>query len=112
MRNEFLNKIDEFLVQFGFVKENDSYIKQFQSRTNQQIVINGQQMGSPIINNKVNINLLGEGAIINEDESEVPFELIEFIVEQNNQIVMETNMTFYYNEIETFKNFFNQIFQS
>lgn len=109
MKDDFVSQMNDYLVQLGFVKENDSYIKKEYVHSNQQVVINGQVIKSPPIEVEVKVELLGTGLVIGEEENQTEFELINFTLKQNNEIVKEINYSYYYN-FDEFVNIFNNFF--
>ena len=110
MKDEFLSQVNNYLAQQGFVEENDSYIKKGYVYSNQQVVINGQVIKSPPVEVELIVELLGTGLVMNEDETQTDFELINFTTKQNNEIVGEINYSYYYN-FDEFVNIFNNFFK-
>lgn len=109
MKDEFLSQVNDYLVQQDFVEENDSYIKKGYVQSNQQVVINGQVIKSPPVEVELIVELLGTGIVMNEDETQTDFELINFTIKQNSEIVGEINYSYYYN-FDEFTNIFNNFF--
>lgn len=110
MKDEFLSQVNDYLVQLEFVKNEDSYTKKVYIQPSQQVVINGQVIKSPPIEGELIVNLLGTGLVISEDETQIDFELIEFIIKQNDEIIGEINYSYYY-DFEEFVNIFNNFFK-
>lgn len=109
-REEFLNSINDYLESVGFIKNDNIYLKETQARTAGQVmVINGRRMEQPgqIINIKMTIEECGEGFV-----GEESFELIGLKVAQNNEIIAEYNISFYYDEFETFKEYCKKLFNT
>ena len=105
----FLKHINEFMIGRGFSFNDDMYSKRFQfQQQGTTMFINGQQMVTPgqIVNVEYIVHMLGQGFV--DDE---PFEMIWFMVKQNNETTLEYNQSFYYDDLREFESICNKIFK-
>lgn len=97
----------------GFKKTTDKYIL---TRTVQQpgsrFMINGQLYEQPGEHFDINLicELVGPGAVISEDGSEEPFELIDFGMELGED-KQSISIGIYYNEPTEFDKYIKQLFR-
>ena len=111
-RDDFFEQLDIILTEIGFVKNEDLYIRELKSQSpGQSMIVNGQRYDKPgsIINVKQIVKFEGEGSVYNGDEDVVNFELIKVSVYNNDKLVMLANNGFYYDEVDKFKNYINQL---
>lgn len=111
-KQEFLDQILNTIQSSGFEEVDLRYEKTTIHRQHgQTIIINGQQMeqpGKPVqIKHVIYFN--GDGWVANEDESDKrEFTQIKFVVEQDDQTMMEYEDCFYWDDVTYFINIFNQ----
>ena len=121
MSNEVLNikknwtdNIISHIVSNGFNKPPDGYIRlRVQQLPGQTISINGQVMHQPggTIEIKQCIYFMGEGWIADEDESNKQnFTQVRFEIYQGDDLTMEFEEAFYWDNPNYFIEFFNQVF--
>lgn len=121
MSNEVLNikknwtdQIISHIVSNGFNKAPDGYIRlRVQQLPGQTISINGQVMHQPggTIEIEQCIYFAGEGWVANEDETnKQEFTQIKFEIYQGDDLTMQIEEAFYWDNPNYFIEFFNQIF--
>lgn len=108
MKEKFIKEIKSFLKDFSFDDKN-TFSKQIKKQLPDQIVIiNNQQIkqSGQVINLQFIVELFGEG-YVDEDE----FIMIRFSIKQNDKKIKELFESFYFNEIDKFKQIIIQFFQ-
>jgi hypothetical protein len=123
MSNEVLNikknwtdQIISHIVSNGFNKAPDGYIRlRVQQLPGQTISINGQVMHQPggTIEIEQCIYFMGEGWVANEDETnKQEFTQIKFETYQGDDLIMQFEEAFYWDNPNYFIEIFNQVFNN
>ena len=111
-KKDFLDSIKSYMSNQGFqeVEENISYERvRVVRQPGQTISINGQVMQQPEI--KQTVFFSGDGWVANQDESnKMNFTQVIFEIYQGNDLVMQHEDLFYWDEKDLFVNVFNQAF--
>ena len=115
-KKDFLDSIKSHMSNQGFqeVEENISYERvRVVRQPGQTISINGQVMQQPgkEIEIKQTVFFNGDGWVANQDESnKMDFTQVIFEIYQGNDLVMQHEDLFYWDEQDLFVNVFNQAF--
>lgn len=115
-KKDFLDSIKSHMSNQGFqeVEENISYERvRVVRQPGQTISINGQVMQQPgkEIEIKQTVFFSGDGWVANQDESnKMDFTQVIFEIYQGNDLVMQHEDLFYWDEQDLFVNVFNQAF--
>lgn len=116
IKKDWTDNIISHIVSNGFNKAHDGYIRlRVQQLPGQTISINGQVMHQPgnTIEIKQCIYFTGEGWIANEDETnKQEFTQIKFETYQGDDLTMQFEEAFYWDNPNYFIEFFNQVFNN
>lgn len=114
IKKDWTDNIISHIVSNGFNAAPDGYIRlSVQQLPGQTISINGQVMHQQggTIEIKQCIYFMGEGWIANEDESnKQDFTQVRFETYQGDDLVMQFEEAFYWDNPNYFIEFFNQVF--
>ena len=113
IKNEFMTTIRALISNYGFKEIENGYEKIDQRKLpDQHVNFNGRHMVNPggTTTLKTFILFNGDGWVANEDDSkQQSFTQIRFKVLQDKDVRLDYEECFYWDEIERFKNIFNEI---
>jgi len=113
IKNEFMTTIRTIISNQGFKEIENGFEKVDQHRLpDQHINFNGQNMvqSGGIVMLKTIITFIGDGWVSNlDDTNQRSFTQIKFKVLQDKDTRLDYEECFYWDEIERFKNIFNEI---
>ena len=113
IKNEFMTAIRTLISNYGFKRVEDGFEKVDQHRLpDQYINFNGRNMvqSGGVVTLKTIITFIGDGWVSNLDgTNQQSFTQIKFKILQDKDTQLDYEDCFYWEEIERFKNVFNEI---
>ena len=115
IKQEWINTIESHIIPKGFEKTEYGYVRiNIVRQPGQTIYINGRQMQQPgkEIEIRQNIYFDGDGWVADMDETnKVEFTQVRFEMYQGDNLTMQYDENFYWDNPTYFINFFNQVFK-